>query len=287
MFPEVETISFAGTRVCARCKPVFLQRLAEGAAPAVGGGNTVTAEEILKRDYRVDLGRHFQRGLDLFKANAWLMILAGGVAFLIIVAASFIPILSMVLPIFIQGPIIGGVYLVYLRRMRNQAAEVGNVFDGFRANYWQLVLTQFIQMLLSMAVALPLVLLVMVPAFMMAAAGRGGAAPAAPTVAMTIFMFVGVAAMVIVMMLVTITWIFSIPLVADKRMEFWPAMELSRKIVWKRPLPLLGFVIVMGLFSSLGLLLCVVGLTVTGPIALSAMCSLYEDIFAELAPQKR
>jgi uncharacterized membrane protein len=142
-------------------------------------------------------------------------------------------------------------------------------------------------MLLTMAIALPFVLLVMVPAFMMAAAGRGGAAPAAPTVAMTVFMFVGIAAMVIVMMLVTITWIFSIPLVADKRMEFWPAMELSRKIVWKRPLPLLGFVIVMGLFSSLGLLLCVVGLAVTGPIAMSAMCSLYEDIFAELTPQKR
>ena len=28
-----------------------------------------------------------------------------------------------------------------------------------------------------------------------------------------------------------IAWIFSVPLVADKHLEFWSAMELSRKVV--------------------------------------------------------
>ena len=28
-----------------------------------------------------------------------------------------------------------------------------------------------------------------------------------------------------------VAWVFSVPLVADKRLEFWSAMELSRKVV--------------------------------------------------------
>ena len=34
-----------------------------------------------------------------------------------------------------------------------------------------------------------------------------------------------------------VAWVFSVPLVADKRLEFWSAMELSRKTVtrvWSR-----------------------------------------------------
>jgi hypothetical protein len=36
-FPESEMIPFAGSWICAKCKPVFLQRLREGAPLAAGG----------------------------------------------------------------------------------------------------------------------------------------------------------------------------------------------------------------------------------------------------------
>jgi len=41
-----------------------------------------------------------------------------------------------------------------------------------------------------------------------------------------------------------VAWIFSIPLVADKRLEFWSAMELSRKVVTRVWFPMLGLLIV-------------------------------------------
>jgi hypothetical protein len=41
-----------------------------------------------------------------------------------------------------------------------------------------------------------------------------------------------------------VAWIFSVPLVADKRLEFWSAMELSRKVVTRVWFPILGLMIV-------------------------------------------
>ena len=40
-----------------------------------------------------------------------------------------------------------------------------------------------------------------------------------------------------------VAWIFSVPLVADKRLEFWSAMELSRKVVTRVWFEMFGLVV--------------------------------------------
>jgi len=80
-----------------------------------------------------------------------------------------------------------------LKRIRGQAASVGDVFAGFSLALLQLLLAGLVSGILS-TIAFACCLLL----------------PG-------LYLFVA--------------WIFSVPLVADKGLEFWSAMELSRKIV--------------------------------------------------------
>ncbi len=81
-----------------------------------------------------------------------------------------------------------------------------------------------------------------------------------------------------------IAWMFTIPLVIDKKLEFWPAMELGRKVISKHWWSLFGLVIVCGLVNIVGVLALCVGVFVTAPICFAAMMYAYEDIFGVQHP---
>ncbi len=81
-----------------------------------------------------------------------------------------------------------------------------------------------------------------------------------------------------------VSWVFVLPLVIDKKIEFWPAMELSRKVVTKHWWLMLGFLIVLALVAIVGLLACCVGVFVAAAIAQAALMYAYEDIFGAQRP---
>ena len=76
-----------------------------------------------------------------------------------------------------------------------------------------------------------------------------------------------------------VSWIFALPLVIDKGMDFWDAMELSRRVVTRHWWRMLGFLIVLGLVAVVGVLACVIGLFVTVTLAQIALMCAYEEIF--------
>ena len=76
-----------------------------------------------------------------------------------------------------------------------------------------------------------------------------------------------------------IAWLFAFPLVIDKKLEFWPAMELSRKVATKHWWPLFGLVIVNFLILVAGVVCCIIGVFVAMPVATGALVYAYEDIF--------
>jgi uncharacterized membrane protein len=76
-----------------------------------------------------------------------------------------------------------------------------------------------------------------------------------------------------------VSWAFTLPLVMDKRMDFWPAMELSRKMVTKHWWGIFGFLILCLLVGILGLLACCVGVIVAMAVTEAALMYAYEDIF--------
>lgn len=282
-FGEDQVIRFGEHVVCAACKPRYLQRLAEGVQMPRRGG-TATIATVLGRDYSVNAGRLLERAWTLFKQRPGFMLGAAALAYLLMIAASVIPIVSIVAPIFVQGPILGGLFLVYLRLLRGEQADVGQLFDGFRKGYWQLVLVQFIQGLLTMAILMP-VLLLFIPIVLaggMFTLGGGFQPPSALTISLLVA--VGLLAMV-VGMLVGATWMFSVPLVADRGMTFWPAMELSRKVVWRH----LGRIVLFGLLLMLlnvaGVMLACFGVLITAPLSFMMVAGLFDDLFGDMAYQ--
>ena len=91
----------------------------------------------------------------------------------------------------------------------------------------------------------------------------------------SVFALVGVVAVTYL----TVCWLFAIPLVVDRQMDFWGAMKLSRAQVRKHWWGMFGYTIVAGLVVMLGILLCCIGVLVTIPIAVAATMYAYEDIF--------
>ena len=70
-----------------------------------------------------------------------------------------------------------------------------------------------------------------------------------------------------------------LPLIIDKKLDFWPAMEVSRQVVHKHWWAMFLFAIVLVLIICVGALLCGVGLIIAAPVAIAAVSYVYEDLF--------
>ena len=288
IFDKNEMIAHAGAYVCARCKPVFMQKLSEGGGASLyRPAGSLTAEELATRDYAVDLGDYLSRAWTLFKANAGGMIAASVLVYLAIIAINIIPYLNFLLGLFLTGPLIGGLWVYYLKCVRQQSPTMGDAFSGFGPRYWQLVLAQLIPTLITMGLvfAIAMVAAITIPAFAMAQRNAGGGIAALSPVLLVIF---GVVALVVaaVVIYLSVCWLFALPLVADKGLAFWPALQLSRRMVVKHWWLTFLLLLVGSLVGMLGMIACLVGALVTGPVAFGMWACHYERVFGELAPQR-
>jgi hypothetical protein len=75
-----------------------------------------------------------------------------------------------------------------------------------------------------------------------------------------------------------------VALVADKKLEFWAAMELSRKVVSKHWWKFLWFHLVLLLIYLAGYLCCYVGIFIAMPLCSAALAWAYQDIFGGTPP---
>ncbi len=131
----------------------------------------------------------------LFTANLGLIIACMPICFLTL-AKDSVPLLGPVLHWFLRGVLYGGLYLLLLKRIRGEPAGISEVFTGFGPQFLQLSMAGFLISLLSS---------------------------------------IGYLACFLPGLYLTVAWIFAIPAAADKRLEFWSAMELSRRLatrVW-------------------------------------------------------
>jgi hypothetical protein len=198
------------------------------------------AASYLARNAQVDIGTAFSR--------AWALIweypgpCIGGAAIVLGVSLglALIPLLGALATIVIAGPLNGGFFYVLLRRIRGEAVSAGDVFVGFGIAFAQLFLAHLVVSLLT-CVGLVLCIL-----------------PG-------IYLAVG--------------YLFALPLVIDKRMEFWTAMEVSRQVVHRHWWIIFAYAILSMLVICLGALLCGVGLLVAMPLVMAGLMCSYEDLF--------
>jgi hypothetical protein len=140
----------------------------------------------------VQIGRCLAQSWELLTANFGVLAGATALAWLIDTGCQFVPLIGGIIHLLIRGVVFGGLYLVFLNRIRGRPAAVGDVFAGFSLAFVQLMLTGLLTTLLTT---------------------------------------IGICFCVLPALYLLVAWCFSVPLVADRRLEFWSAMEVSRKTV--------------------------------------------------------
>jgi uncharacterized membrane protein len=238
--------------------------------------------DIFARDYDLDIGRCVGDSWDLLKNNFGMVF--GGIAIFFLIQLGLgglaqIPLVGLVFSlanIILTGPLMGGVYYFLLKNIRRQPVEIGDVFAGFRLAFGQLLLGYLVMVILILLSALPGIAIAAFPIYIMVQHHGAEAGP----VLLALLGFI--VAMVPAIYLGT-AWMFSLALIVDKQMDFWPAMSASRRVVGKHWWLVFGLAVVCGLIKSAGVAACCVGLFFTLPIAFGATMYAYESIFSAQA----
>ena len=240
--------------------------------------STGVAPEVLGEDYDLDLGACISESWSAFTRNFGL-VLGGSVVFLLIQGGMsafaqipFIGLLMVPVSFIVTGPLTGGFYYFLLRNIRRENVDIGDVFSGFKRSLGQLIGGYLVPVLLAGLAALPGALIMIFPLIQMSQQNNYSAA-------MVVMLAFGIIVAMIPAIYLGVCWKFTLPLIADKGLDFWTAMGVSRKRVSLHWWTVLGLSILMGLVNLAGALLCCVGLFASVPVSLGAMMVAYERMF--------
>ena len=225
-----------------------------------------TAANLAEGDYELDIGSCFSRSWELVKNNFWPVIGVSTLVFFIIMAFNQItelftgPIIQGMIRQHVFSP--GGIFIVvlvsilgapvyvvlmaglmkyFLKLIRGEPTAIGDAFAGFGPMTGQLILLGLV---------------------------------------MNLLVLIGFVLCIIPGIFLQVAWLFAMALVIDRRMNFWDAMELSRKMVCKHWFIVFAFLIVYSLVVMAGVIACCIGILVTIPIGLGAWMYAYETIFS-------
>jgi hypothetical protein len=272
------------------------------AAPAAAASSypapaMAVSPEWLEHDYELDIGGCIGRGWELLKNNFGLLFASFLIYMLIEIAIGGLARIPFIGPLFsianliIAGPLMGGLFYVFIQAIRSRPAGVGDMFAGFSRAFGQLFLGTLVSGLLVGLCLIPFVV-VFIWKIIPVAVHFQHAAPdrAEILTAVKSTLFISLPVLFICLIPVTylaVNWKFTLPLIVDRQLDFWTAMKASWKMVNKHWWHIFGLLVLIGLLNVAGFCVCCVGVLFTAPIGLGALMYAYETIFAEAAPPGR
>jgi hypothetical protein len=238
-----------------------------------GAAAAESADEIYARvigeGRSLAIGDVIGRAWGVVSANVGLAVGAAVVVMICMVVAGVIPCLGMILGLVVNPVLIGGLSNLLLKLHRREPAEFGDVFSTFSTSFLPLFLFGLVQMVLS--------IIAMLPGYALIFAGNL-LAERSDGVSLVLAL-VGVLLILPPAIYLAVSWIFSPLLIVDKGLDFWPAMELSRRVAAKHFLPILGLLVLCGLMLVAGALALCLGLFVAVPIVFASIAVAYDDLF--------
>jgi len=197
------------------------------------------AADLVARAAPLDIFDCIGRGWDLLKSNFGIIVGATLVLLIVMCVANAIPILGYLSALLLGGVFNGGLYNFYLKKIRGQPAELGDVFSGFTLAFGPLVLTGLV---------------------------------------VTLMVTAGLICLILPGIYLAVSYSFAYMLVIDRKMEFWAAMEVSRRVITAQWWRMFGLLILGGIIALLGLLGFIIGVFITVPIFVGALVYAYEDL---------
>jgi len=145
---------------------------------------------------------------------------------------------TWIIGLILAGPLTAGFFYIILNRIRGKDFYIGDIARGFEV----FVAAVLVDILIS------------------------------------VFISIGFAFLIIPGIIISAIYMFAFPLIIEKKMDFWQAMETSRKIVSRNLFELSIFMLVLYIFLFIGVLLLLVGFFVALPIVLAAIAYAYCDL---------
>jgi hypothetical protein len=201
------------------------------------------AADLVARAPKLDIGNTIARSWELFKGNFWLLVAA---TFVVLLAQAVlqavliaIPILRISASLLLTGVFLGGLYYYYLRRLRGETVKFGDAFAGFTLAFVPLMLGGLVSSLLT---------------------------------------GVGLLFLILPGIYLAVAWAFTTLLIIDKKMDFWTAMEVSRRVITAQWWRMFGLIVLAAIIGMLGALLLFVGIFLTLPITIGSLVVAYETL---------
>ncbi len=224
--------------------PAFTPGGAEQSDPvaetAVSADPEAIATDLIARAGKLDIGSCYERSWQLLKSELWPLV---GVAVLVNAVGLVFMLLpspwDMLAASLLGGVLNGGLYYFFLLKVRGRPARLSDAFAGFSVAFAPLMLAG------------------------MASAGM---------------VCLGLILLVIPGIYLAVAYTFVYILVIDRKMPFWTAMEVSRRVVTAQWWRVLGLLLLAIPFALLGIALLIVGVFFAMPLVFGAIVYAYEDL---------
>jgi hypothetical protein len=186
---------------------------------------------------------------DFAVLGGWTLIVA-----MTIITTSVIPRVGWIVGLLMNNLLTAGVYLLFLSRMRGLRPTFNDVLATIRASAGRLVLAGIAQS----AITAPIVF-------------------ASTTTSEQLR--TGLLVLSIPCLYLLVGYVFVLPLIVDRDLPFWGAMEASRRTVHRQWFQTFGLLFAAGLLLIIPARWFVFGLVLTLPLCTAALMFAYEDMF--------
>jgi hypothetical protein len=217
-----------------------------------------------------------KRGWELVRQQYWLFV---GMCVVGILIGSAVP-LGILL-----GPMMCGMYLSFFKQRRGEPIEFGTLFKGFDFFGPSLIAT-LLHIIPILAIIFPAYFVFYVSMVVSVVAQGDEPNPAAMFGVLGAFGLFWLVVLVIVIV-VSIGFVFSYPLITDRKLQGFDAVKLSFKAAMSNFWRLLGMTLLTSLITLCGALLCYVGMFLVLPLGYAAIAAAYEQVFGLANPNEQ
>jgi hypothetical protein len=211
----------------------------EVATPPVPTDPKALADHLLAHAPRLAIGACLSRGWDLWLDHFGQLMLLYLFFVPISVALAFVHFGQLpVASLILGGVFTAGMYRYTLKLLHGKPAAVSDLFAGF----------------------------IEAPGALISAG-----------IAIAVFTIMG-CFLILPGLYLAIAWTFTYPLILEKKLAFWPAMEVSRRIITRNWWRMFLLMLAAALFSIIGITALLIGVILTLPISLCVLTCAYDSL---------
>ena len=236
--------------------------------------------QLLQRDAKISIGKYISKGWQLMNKRMGLLLGATIVAWLLVQVAS-------VAAIVLYGPIMGGLYWIYLCVLRDQHTTFEDLFSGFSHSFKKLFLAFLYQVLLAIAVALPGLILAILGFALTYAQFDAANGDYNQTFPWFIGGGIGFSLLIAILPLMVLSWLtlYALPIIMEYRLTAWEAIKLSAAIGRRQVFKGIVFMIVNAILASIGMVVFFLGVIFTAVWGQAVVLVAYDELFGNADPR--